>query len=94
MFVGDRRNRWKDWVENSCRKDGQVRNRKEKGDRQVIKGGISANCSKTQSVAGREGQGLSGIRRETIQKISRKDRWKSGPGRSQCIASGMIKERR
>lgn len=93
MFVGDRRNKWKDWDENSYRKDGQVRNHEEKG-RQVIKGGICANRSETQSVAGREGQDLSGIRRETIQEISRKDRWKAGPGRSQCIASGMIKERR
>lgn len=73
MLVGDRKNEWKDWDENSRRKDGQVRNKKEKGDRQVITRGISANSSETQSVAGREGQGLSGIRRRKNQQISRMD---------------------
>lgn len=41
----------------------------------MTKGGITsyANSSETQSVAGREWQDLSGIRRKTIQEIPRED---------------------
>lgn len=57
---------------------GRSETKKEKGGRQVIKGGISVNRSETQnSVVGRDGLDLSGIRSETIQGVSKERSMKS-----------------